>query len=261
MNKKSLQLIATGVLPAPLYRWVATQVKAYQHSPPLGKVRWGDLSASQPIGADWGFNRGQPIDRYYIENFLASQSSTIKGRVLAIGDDHYTRVFGSEFVTQSDVLHVENNPNATIVADLTDAPQIAADTFDCFLLVQTLQLIYDVRAALQTTYRILKPGGTVLATFPGITPLKDEEWNDTWYWNFTARSAQRLFEEVFPTENIRIESRGNVLAATAFLQGLASQEIPLQKLDEADPRFPVILTVEAMKPTDLKSDLNPGVAQ
>jgi SAM-dependent methyltransferase len=251
MNKKSLQslqLIATEILPAPMYRWVATQIKAYQHHPPLGKVRWGDLSASQPICADWGFDRGQPVDRYYIENFLASQSNDIQGRVLAIGDDNYTQMFGGDRVTQSDVLHVENNPNATIVADLADAPQIGSDTFDCFLLIQTLQLIYELRAALQTTYRILKPGGIVLATLPGITPLKDEEWNDIWYWNFTVRSAQRLFEEVFPAENIRIEAYGNVLTATAFLQGLASQEIQPKKLDEADPRFPVILTVRAIKP-------------
>jgi SAM-dependent methyltransferase len=248
MNKKSLQLIATKTLPAPIYRWLTTQVKAYQHHPPLGKVRWGDLGNSQPICADWGFDRGQPVDRYYIENFLASQSNDIKGHVLVVGDDHYTQMFGGDRVTQSDVLHIENNPNATIVADLTEAPQIATDTFDCFLLVQTLQFIYEVRAAVQTTYRILKPGGIVLATFSGITPLKDEEWNDSWYWNFTARSAQRLFEEVFPAENIRIESHGNVLTATAFLQGLASQEIQPQKLDEADPHFPVILTVRAIKP-------------
>jgi SAM-dependent methyltransferase len=259
MNKTTLRLIATKILPAPVYRWLVGQIEAYRHNPPLGKVRWGDLGASQPVNAEWGFNRGQPVDRYYIENFLANQSNDIKGRVLSVGDDYYTQVFGSN-VTHRDVLHIQNNPKATIVADLADAPQIAANTFDCFLLVQTLQLIYEVPAALKTTYRILKPGGVVLATFPAITPLKDQDWNDTWYWNFTAGSAQRLFEEAFPTANIRIESYGNSLAATAFLHGLASQEIPSRKLDEADPRFPVILTVRATKPLD-SSATEPEVAQ
>jgi len=34
---------------------------------------------------------------------------------------------------------------------------------------QTLHLIYDVRSAIRTLHRVLKPGGVLLATFPGIS--------------------------------------------------------------------------------------------
>lgn len=247
MNKKQLKQIAQSTLPSPVHHWLKTQLQAHKHYPPLGKVRLGDLQNLTPINSGWGFDRGQPIDRYYIENFLARQSNDVKGRVLAIGDDFYTQKFGGDHVTKSDVLHVEDNPNATIIADLTDAEHIPSDTFDCFLLVQTLQLIYEVRLALKTTYRIMKPGGVVLATFPGITPLKDEEWNNCWYWNFTALSARRLFEEVFPKENIQVETYGNALAATAFLQGLSVQDIQKEKLDYHDPCYEVTITVRAVK--------------
>lgn len=249
MNKKELKLIAQKTLPIFIKDWLKNQFQAYKHHSLLGKVRWGDFQSLKPINSGWGFERGQPIDRYYIENFLARHSNDIQGRVLAIGDSFYTQKFGGDDrVTQSDVLHVEDNPNATIIADLTDAEHIPSDTFDCFLLVQTLQLIYEVRLALQTTYRIMKPGGVVLATFPGITPLKDEEWNNCWCWNFTAISAQRLFEEVFPKENIQVETHGNVLAATAFLQGLAVEDIQKQKLDYHDSSYEVTITVRAVKP-------------
>ena len=248
MNKQSIKQFAQQILPNVFYESLKSQLQAYKHHPPLGKVRLGDLQSLKPISSGWGFDRGQPIDRYYIENFLARQSHDIYGRVLAIGDDSYTQKFGGDQVTKSDVLHIEDNPNATIIADLTDAEHIPSDIFDCFLLVQTLQLIYEVRLAIKTSYRILKPGGVILATFPGITPLKDEEWNNCWCWNFTALSAQRVFEEVFPKENIQVETRGNVLTATAFLQGLAVQDIQKEKLDYHDPRYEVTITVRAVKP-------------
>lgn len=249
MNTQDLKKIAKQVLPSPSHHWLKSQWQTYKHHFPFGTLKLGDLSDVKPVNSGWGFERGQPIDRYYIENFLANQCDDIYGRVLAIGDDYYTQKFGHrDRITKSDVLHVEDNPNATIVADLTDAEQIPSNTFDSFLLVQTLQLIYEVRLALKTTYRIMKPGGVVLATFPGITPLKDEEWNGCWYWNFTVLSAQRLFEEVFPKDNIQVDTYGNALAATAFLQGLSVQDLPPGKLDFSDPGFPVTITVRAVKP-------------
>ena len=118
----------------------------------------------------------------------------IQGRVLEIGDSTYTRRFGGERVTASDVLHLQvGHPQATIIADLTSADHVPSNAFDCIILTQTLQFIYDVRAAIRTLYRILKPGGVVLATFSGISHTNDLEWGGSWYWNFTTLSAQRLF--------------------------------------------------------------------
>ena len=51
----------------------------------------------------------------------------------------------------------EGNPQATIVGDLTDAPHIPSDAFDCAIVTQTLQFVYDVRAALATLHRVLRP--------------------------------------------------------------------------------------------------------
>ena len=130
------------------------------------------------------------------------------------------------------MLHVaEGNPEATIIGDLTCAGHIPSDTFDCIILTQTLHIIYDVKAAIQTLYRILKPSGVLLATFPGITQISTDEWSASWYWAFTTLSARRLFEETFPAENLRVEAHGNVLAATALLHGLAMEELRQEELD------------------------------
>ena len=65
--------------------------------------------------------------------------------------------------------------------------------------------------------------------------LKRGQWKDTWYWSWTILSTRRLAEEAFPTEGVEVESRGNVLAATAFLMGLAAEELDLTGLEHRDP--------------------------
>ncbi len=244
-------LFSTGraILPAPLRRWIKLLWRKSNLWPPVGWVRFGSLRRVTPISRIFGFDRGQCIDRYYIENFLARNAKDIRGCVLEIGDNTYTRRFGGELVTESQVLHVqEGNPRATIVADLTSSNPIASDSFDCVILTQTLQFIYDTRAAIRTLYRILKPGGILLATFAGISQISRydrERWGD--YWRFTTLSARRLFEEAFPTTHIKVEAYGNVLAAGAFLQGLAAEDLRREELDHRDPDYEVLITVRAVK--------------
>jgi SAM-dependent methyltransferase len=216
----------------------------------VGAVDFGSLRRVTPISRVFGFDRGQPIDRYYVEGFLARNSSDVRGRVLEVGDDTYTRRFGGSRVTKADVLYVsEGNPQATIVADLSRADHIPSGMFDCIILTQTLHLVYDVRAAISTLSRILRPGGVLLATFPGISQIDHYDWGGSWYWAFTALSARRLFEEVFSAPDLKIETHGNVLAAVAFLQGLATEELRKEELDYNDADYEVTITVRAVKGT------------
>ena len=228
----------------------AAQLRGPREQPlQLGRVDFGSLRRLIPISEDFGVDRGGPVDRYYIENFLAARSSDVRGRVLEIGESTYTRRYGGDRVTKIDVLHVvEGDPQATIIADLASADHVPSDSFDCIILTQTLQLIYDVRAAVRTIYRILKPGGVLLATFPGITQTYDLEWGGTWYWNFTNVSARRLFGEAFPAANVTVETFGNVLAAVSFLHGVAAEELTVEELDYRDPAYDVTITVRARKP-------------
>jgi glycosyltransferase involved in cell wall biosynthesis len=218
--------------------------------PRVGRVRFGHLRRQTPISRRFGFDRGGPIDRYYIEGFLDRHRGDIRGRVLEFGDDAYTRRFGDDRVEISNVLHVnEDNPAATFVADLATADHVPSEAFDCVVCTQTLQLIFDLRAAVETLYRILKPGGVALVTIPGITQMSHDEWGATWYWRFTPLSARRLFERVFPAEHVEVGVHGNVLAATAFLQGISAVEVEPAELDFLDPRYDLVITVRATKPS------------
>lgn len=221
--------------------------------PPIGGVHFGALRRFSPIGRVFGYDRGpQSVARYYIDRFLNGHAEDVRGRVLEIGDNTYTFRLGGIQVTQSDVLHARaGNPAATIVADLTQAEEIPENTFDCIILPQTLQCIYDVRAAMRHLERILKPRGVLLATLSGISQISRYDM-DRWgeFWRFTTLSAQQLLEEFFPSDHIKVESRGNVLAAIALLHGLASRELRQEELDYYDPDYQVIITVRAVKPRE-----------
>jgi SAM-dependent methyltransferase len=246
---KKIQQIAKMLLPADTYSWVTSQLKGTEYCPPLNKVNFGNLRRLNPISRTFGYDRGLPIDRYYIENFLTDRSLDVRGSVLEIGDAAYTRRFGGDRVTKSDVLHVvEGNPAATIIGDLTNSDLIPSASFDCLILTQTLHLIYNIQEAVQTIDRILKPGGVALVTVPGISQIAIDEWKDYWCWSLTSISAHKLFAEVFPTENVTIEYYGNVLAATAFLQGLATQELTTAELDYRDPSYQMLITIRVVKP-------------
>jgi SAM-dependent methyltransferase len=221
-----------------------------QRLPPVGKVNFGDLRRLGPVHEDFGWLTGQVIDRYYIENFLARHAQDICGRVMEIGIDDYTVRFGGDKVTKSDVLHyVEGNPKATIIADLTKADNIPSDTFDCIIITQTLQMIFDIRAAIKHIHRILKPGGVVLATSHGTSKIGRFLGVDAWgtYWHFTAQSKRFLFEEHFPRQNVQVEAWGNILSATAFLYGLVVEDLKTEEMAYQDPRYEVIVTVRAVK--------------
>lgn len=249
MHTKRIQAMIQ-TLPVEVRRWLRRQQR-FVRWPPVGRVEFGTFRQLRPISRVFGLDRGLPIDRYYIERFLSDRAADIHGHVLEIGDDTYTRKFGSNRVTKSDVLHVmEGNPKATIVADLTRCDHVPSNTFDCIIFTQTLQMIYEVRAALGHLHRILKPRGVLLSTSHGTSRIARRFGVDAWgeYWRFTTQSTWRLFEEVFPSSNVTVDSHGNILAAIAALHGLASQDLKPYELDYHDPDFEVLITVRAVKP-------------
>ena len=221
---------------------------------------------SIPASRTHGRDRGGAIDRYYIEDFLKRHAGEgdygagdIKGRVLEITDNAYTRKYGRirskgeaqpGDVTQSDVLDVSDaNPRATIVGDLTVETDLPENAFDCIICTQVLLIVYDYRAALKSMYRALAPGGTLLMTNPGISRICRPDidlWGD--YWRFTSLSIRRLLEEHFPAENVKVEAYGNVRAAAAALYGLSAKELKQEELDLRDHDYEVIVAARAVKP-------------
>lgn len=221
--------------------------------PSASSIDFGDLRRLEPIDEGFGGGRGKPIDRHYIEAFLLRHASDVKGRVLEVAEDHYTRSFGSDRVSASEVLHMDDsNPRATFIADLAEGNGLPDNHFDCFICTQTLQYIFPLEKAVATVHRILKPGGVWLLTVPGISqisPYDRERWGE--HWRFTPQSIERLLASAF--SDMTVQAHGNVLAATGFLQGLACEDLTTQELDHHDDRYPMLVTARAVKSSDRPS--------
>ncbi|MDR3740042.1 MAG: methyltransferase domain-containing protein [Terracidiphilus sp.] len=212
---------------------------------------FGVLRRTTPYRPELGGRRGSYIDRYYIEQFLAAHRDAIHGAVAEIQGDEYTRRFGAERVTRSEVIDINPaNENRTLTLDLTATAAAPEAEFDCILCTQTLLLIRDYKAAICTLHKMLKPGGTVLVTVPGISPvirggLIAGEGEDCW--RFTTRSARQDFAQVFGEPQVEARSYGNVLTATAFLHGLVQEELTSEELAFHDPDYELIVVVAATR--------------
>ena len=62
--------------------------------------RWLVFGHTHPLSDHWGYDRGTPVDRWYIERWLSGQARDIRGSVLEAMDSRYTARFGTG-VTES----------------------------------------------------------------------------------------------------------------------------------------------------------------
>ncbi|MBA7570035.1 hypothetical protein ES708_11780 [subsurface metagenome] len=211
-------------------------------------IKWYDLRQTSPVSNVFGLDRGLPVDRFYIERFLEENRRLIKGAVLEIGDDCYSRKFGSGIVSQEILHFTDGNPKAMLTGDLANLDTLKPGIADCFICTQTLNFIYDVQAAVKGIHYMLRENGVALVTVAGISQISRydmDRWGD--YWRFTDRSVRQLFSDVFKPENIDIGYFGNVLASIAFLEGISADELSADELLFTDENYQLILTVKAVK--------------
>lgn len=228
---------ATGTIKRALRRMKARAIMAAQGRSPF------------PVFASFGWEDGTPVDRRLIDRFLHANAAAIRGRVLEVGDNEYTLRYGGDAVTRSDVLSaVADESRDVIVADISAAPQIADDTYDCIVLTQTLHYIFDMKAAVAELHRMLRPGGTLLVCVPGISQISTwdmERWGDRW--RLTDLSMRELLATSFPASAVTTSTYGNAGSAVAFLLGIPAELLPVRLLSADNPEYQVLVAAAARK--------------
>jgi len=215
---------------------------------PYARVRFaaGVHPLSYHRGFDRGLGRGLEIARFYLEHlFLQEFSSDIRGYCLEFREDCYTSRFGGDQVVRVDILNKEEgNPNATIVADLTMPNDIPSNSFDCIICTHVLHVIFEINQAISELYRILKPGGVLLAAVPHVS-MCDPDWHECW--RFTQEGFYLTLAKIFGGKNIIMRSYGNSLTAAGELRGLAAHEFTNAELNYHDQRFAVEVCARTIK--------------
>lgn len=230
----------------PLYHFYLKQ------KPRLKRLPWvwrKYFSRVKPISDVYGYDRGTPIGRYYIEDFLKKNQQFIHGYTLEVNEDTYTLKFGGAKVSAHEIMDIDpENIKATLIADLTKPDTLPSEKFDCFVCTHTLNVIYDLKAAVHGIHQVLKPGGSALVTVAGISKFSRydlQRWGD--YWRFSTFPMQKLFEDVFGKDYIQIDYYGNSLAVASAIRGFAAEELSQKQLMIKDPAFPLVVTVLAHK--------------
>jgi len=205
--------------------------------------RWGNLRRVVPFSREFGFERGTPVDRFYLHRFLGANRSILTGRVLEVQVPSYTRTYGQR-VEASHTVDINPAFGATYTCDLADAPQIPSDGYDCFLAPNTLQHVADLSAVLRTMLRVIKPGGYVLASAPTLVPLIPDGDD---FWRLSPAGWRRTLAREWAGADVSVEGHGNCLAAIAAMHGLALEELTDDELSAHDPRYPVLVTIKCRK--------------
>jgi len=211
-------------------------------------VNWYNLRSTIPVSAVFGLDRGTPIDRYYIEEFLKTNKALINGKVLEVAESHYSKRFGTNVESFEVLYHNNENPRATIVGDLTKKQTLPVNKIDCFICTQTFQFIYNYKEAIQGAHHLLKKDGILLATLAGISQISRydmDRWGD--YWRFTILSAAKSFGEVFGEGQVTVNYFGNVLSAISFLEGISAEELSPEELNCKDENYQILITIVARK--------------
>lgn len=241
---------ASPAVPGVLRAWVKARVsprslvrlRCLTRGLPL--PRWGNLRRPRPFSEVFGFDRGTPLDRYYLHQFLARERAAITGRVLEIQSPGHARRFGHD-LTAADSIDIDPLHTPTYLCDLAASERIVPDnSYDCFLLPNTLCALKDIEQCLRQALRIVRPGGTILASTAGFVPLTSD-YPD--YWHLSADGWKEVAARVWAGQEVHVEQHGNCLAAVAAMLGLAHEELDPQELDVHDPRYPVLVTLRCRK--------------
>ena len=209
--------------------------------------RWGNLRRTRPFSDNFGFERGTPVDRFYLHRFLDQHRHLITGRVLEIQLPGYTNRYGHD-LTATDSVDIAAGTYAglTYLTDLAQSDQVIPDaSYDCFLLPNTLCVMRDIEGCLRQALRVVKPGGVILATSAALVPLTGDSPD---YWHLSAAGWRELAARAWPGCEVRVEQHGNCLTATAAMLGLVLEELSPSELEYDDPRFPVLVTLYCRRP-------------
>jgi SAM-dependent methyltransferase len=208
------------------------------------KARYRLAKGLEPLSDNWGCERGEPICRRYLCEFLVEHLADVQGHCLEFQDDHYTTQLGGDRITRLDIINLEPEPKATIVADLTKPNDIPANRFDCIICTHVLHVIPDLDRMLTELHRILKPGGVLLVGVPHVS-MSGPEWHELW--RFTDEGLQLVLARAFGAANVTVKAYGNSLTAAGQLRGLVTHEFTEEELNFHDPRFAVEVCGRAVK--------------
>ena len=137
--------------------------------------------------------------------WLKEHSKGITGSVLSIGsaedEDGEGRRY-QDYFSEADsytTSEVEDHPDADLVLDVRNMPEIKNETYDCIFCSGVLEHVDEHRKALDEMTRILKPNGILLLGVPFRQAPHMEPYD---FWRFTEYGVRFLLKDSYEILNL-----------------------------------------------------------
>jgi SAM-dependent methyltransferase len=210
--------------------------------PSRGKVNWGSLGAYVPISTGFGFERGTPIDRYYLNRFIEEVRSQVRGVVIEIGGSLNNRtVYNFVNAREYHAMDLIQRPDVDIVGNAEDPAAFPASSIDSVIAFNVLEHCREPWVVIDNALLWLKPGGALFCMVPNAQRIHKMPGD---YWRPLPQAVSWMLRR-FSTHQLRVY--GNPIALVASFMGIASEEVPRRDLDFFNPDYPVATCAVAIK--------------
>lgn len=193
------------------------------------------LQNTKHVKLDLPVQAKDTIFEYYTRVFMAENVEVIAGSILSIKPKNVRFEASSDAKT----ITFDKEKFATFQKSLK---ALKSNSFDTILMPEVLNNVLEHQEVIKECYRILKPGGTILATALTIsTPILNN------FWGFTASGFRYMFGQVFGAKQVSDRSYGNALVGRFFLEKKKAADLTVSELNYSDLYFPVVVAVRATK--------------
>jgi SAM-dependent methyltransferase len=198
-----------------------------------------------PYSRNFGFGRGAPVGRYYIERFLRENADRVRGRCLEFGAPAYRALFPN--AERYEVFSIIPGSEVNYLGDIHHpGDEVPRNAFDTVICTQVFEHLAWPEKAARSILGLLRPGGVLLLTAPFINPV---HYAPTDYRRFTPEGLQLILEGA----GFRIDAMdfgGNALVSTGGLLGMVVEDFSQAEMDLKDPIYPWNILVRARRPAD-----------
>lgn len=211
-------------------------------SRPVGQIELGDLRRRAPFDPMFGFTRGTPIDRYYLDRFIERIRPEVRGAVLEIGGSRANRErYRFDAATEYRAMDIKRSPDVDLVGDVHDRGLIPPGTLDAIVIFNVLEHCARPWVVADNLRAWLRVGGKVFAMVPSVQRVHRQPKD---YWRPYPDGMEVLFSDF---ARCQLFVYGNPLTSVAAIMGIAAQELSADELDHVNIGYPVATCVIAEK--------------
>lgn len=194
--------------------------------------RWCWRHKLLPISSDFGWSRGTPVGRYYVNKFVAEKAARLGGTILEFGESRYKACFKTVHCYQ--VIDVFPGPSVDYVCDIHDVSSVPEHHFDVIVCTQVLEHVERPVDALRQLHKLLKQDGHLICTVPFLAHI---HYVPTDFYRFSIDAICSALE-IAGFEVLEARNSGNALVTLGSLLGFCAEDFDEKEMSVVDGIYP-----------------------